>query len=206
MLQFTFPKNIPDLVPIIPITIKENVDYMLNPPIKNMGVSGIIKWKNALSKYPEMIEDPLTLVQALWNHFIYIETGGSGGAFFRRIYSRFLQEAYELTNNIKYEDASNDFNDIVDLWKNVAYALLPDTFPELRDIREILYKDNEELEEKGNEALKGILARQKRLQQMEEDASSYIKDVFQKLIKPVQELLLDIYKMEKKALENLSEK
>ncbi|NHK30027.1 MAG: DUF4872 domain-containing protein [Asgard group archaeon] len=206
MLQFTFPKNLPNLVPIIPITIKENVDYMLNPPIKNMGVSGILKWKNALSKYPEMIEDPLILVQALWNHFIYIETGGSGGAFFRKIYSRFLNEAYELTSNIKYEDASNDFNEIVDFWKKVAIALLPDTYPELRDIREILYKDNEELEEKGNEALKGILARQKRLQQMEQDASNYIKDEFQKLIKPVQELLFDIYKMEKKALENLSEK
>ncbi|NHJ39096.1 MAG: DUF4872 domain-containing protein, partial [Asgard group archaeon] len=192
--------------PIISNAIKDNIDYMLNPPIKNMGIPGILKWKNALSKYPEIIDDPLLLVQALWNHFIYIETGGSGGAFFRKIYSRFLNEAYEYTSNVKYEDASNDFYEIVDLWKKVAIALLPDAFLELRDIREILYKDNDELEQKGNDALKGILVRQKRLQQLEQDASDYIKDEFQKLIKPVQELLLDIYKMEKKTLENLSKK
>lgn len=206
MLQFDFPDELPDILSIIPGAIKDNIESMLNPPIKNMGVKGILKWRRNLGKYPEIIPDPKTLIQTLWNHFIYIETGGSGGALFRNIYSRFLGEAAELTSKDAFAEASQDFEDIASLWRKVATAILPDDYPELKKIREISYEDNNEMEQKGAEALEGVLKRKKKLKKNEQLAANYIMEEFPKLIKPVKELLLEVHKKEKETLEKLSKK
>ncbi|MHA2004088.1 MAG: BtrH N-terminal domain-containing protein, partial [Candidatus Thorarchaeota archaeon] len=80
MVRFTFPETLTPLESIIPDAIRENADALLNPPISNVGVKGIVRWSKELVKYPKMFPNPRDLVHALMMHFVYIETGGSGGA------------------------------------------------------------------------------------------------------------------------------
>ena len=45
LLTVSMPENLTSLEKIIPMAIHENAKFMLEPPIRNMGLKGILKWK-----------------------------------------------------------------------------------------------------------------------------------------------------------------
>ncbi|MBD3190194.1 MAG: DUF4872 domain-containing protein [Candidatus Heimdallarchaeota archaeon] len=200
MVRFSFPENLPDLKTVIPVAVKDNIDYLLNPPIKNMGLSGFLKWKKELNKYPQIIDGAWNLVASLMWHFVYIETGGTGGAFFRNIYTEFLKEAFKITGKNFYLDASNEYAIAAEFWEKIAHKFLPDDYSELKEIREIQYTNQEDLEKEGNSARKKILTRQKRLDALLKQSSKYIETEFKNIINPIQELLLEVHQKENEAL------
>jgi hypothetical protein len=72
--------------------IAQEVEAHLNPAIKNFGIKGVRYAAKELPKWPGMFSDR-DLRANLFNLFIFIEIGGTGGGCFRYMYSRFLREA-----------------------------------------------------------------------------------------------------------------
>lgn len=78
--------------------INQTCESMLNPPISNFGVKGIRRTAKELPKWMNKFsEDELRL--NLFNVYIFIEIGGTGGGSFRYMYSMFLEEAAQITSN-----------------------------------------------------------------------------------------------------------
>lgn len=63
-------------------SIAQTIDAHLNPPIKNFGVSGMRHTANQLLKWPSLFDD-FALRMHLFNLYIFIEIGGTGGGCFR---------------------------------------------------------------------------------------------------------------------------
>jgi hypothetical protein len=91
-------------------SIKQTIDFMLNPPIKNFGVKGMRKTAKMLPKWPGMFSD-FELRMNLFSIYIFIEIGGTGGGCFRYMYSRFLKESAEITKEKKFELVSEMINE-----------------------------------------------------------------------------------------------
>jgi hypothetical protein len=204
MVRFSFPEQLTPLKEIIPNAIRENVDALLNPPISNIGIKGIKKWSMELTKYPKIIPKPRDLAHALVMHYVYIETGGSGGAIFRQIYRDFLEEAGRVLKNDGVLKAAKRFQDIVDLWKEIAIALLPDEYPALAQLRKMQWSVNEEFEKRGVTALtKAQQLAQSVPALLDEAAKSEISH-FHSFIPRAQSLLERVSEMERETMLGLA--
>ncbi|MHA2140010.1 MAG: BtrH N-terminal domain-containing protein [Candidatus Thorarchaeota archaeon] len=205
MVRFSFPETLTPLEEIIPDAIRENADALLNPPISNVGVKGIAKWSKVLIKYPKMFPEPRNLVHALMMHYVYIETGGSGGAIFRQIYTDFLQEAGELMDSAPMLKASENFRDIVKMWKDAANGLLPQGYPALAELREIQWSINLDLEKYGLKMLDKVREKSMKVPDLMEEAATNEISEFSEFIKPVCDLLKQISEKETTVMTALAE-
>jgi hypothetical protein len=205
MVRFSFPETLTSLEEIIPDAIRENADALLNPPISNVGVKGIVRWSKELVKYPKMFPEPRKLVHALMMHYVYIETGGSGGAIFRQIYADFLQEAGELMDSNPMLKASEDFRAIVKIWKDVARGLLPSEYPALAELREIQWSINLDLEKKGLKILDKVRERSELVPGLMDEAARNEASEFSEFIDPVCDLLKEISEQETLVMTSLSQ-
>ncbi|NHJ04751.1 MAG: DUF4872 domain-containing protein [Candidatus Heimdallarchaeota archaeon] len=203
LLRFNFPEKLPDLKLLINQGIQENTNFMFNHPLENFGLSGILKWSKELEKYPKLITEKNKLLRTLLNHYIYIETGGTGGSLFRKMYSEFLKQAFEITQKYNHFEASQDFLQIATKWTEIAHSFLSDDFPMLKEIREILLKNAQELEKLGNKALKGILRRRDKMDQLLKIAQEEIYEIFPTIAKQIVPLLQEVYNLEFNAFEKL---
>lgn len=88
--------------------INQTINSLMNPPIKNIGIRGIKHTSKELLKWPETFNHR-ELRMNLFNLYIYIEIGGTGGGCFRYMYSRFLAESAKLTENEKLLVPSEKF-------------------------------------------------------------------------------------------------
>ncbi|NHJ13516.1 MAG: DUF4872 domain-containing protein [Candidatus Thorarchaeota archaeon] len=204
MVRFSFPVELTPLEEIIPRAIRENIDALLNPPIQNAGVKGILKWSQELGRYPKIIPDPKNLVHALMMHYIYIETGGSGGAIFRQIFTDFLQEAGVLMRSDAILRAYSEFQEIVDLWHSIADGLLPDEYPALREIRKTQWETNRILETKGLSALEEVRWLSSKIPGLLQEAAESEVSAFSDFISPVREQLRVAHELETAALTKLA--
>lgn len=141
LVELVLPKKVNDLKEIVPVAIKANVNYMYNPPIRNMGLIGFQKWRNMLPTWAKDFNDD-NLLFGLVSVFIYMETGGTGGAMFRILYRDFLKEAGELLNNDGLLNASDTFDEIVNKIRELETIILPDDLPNIAKLRELFLKSN----------------------------------------------------------------
>ena len=103
--------------------IREVVTGMLEPPITNLGVKGVRKAARRTVKWPEVMDED-ELRCACFNVFIFIDAeGGTGGAIFRYMYSRFLRQAAEITGEDGMIAVADEFQHIGDKWQVVAEML-----------------------------------------------------------------------------------
>ena len=86
--------------------VKQTAERMLTPPISNAGIKGFYRTAVEMEKWPGQFNDK-QLRMALFNIYIFIEIGGTGGGCFRYMYSRFLKEASQITGNNTMETASD---------------------------------------------------------------------------------------------------
>ncbi len=101
-------------------SIRRQAGPMLNPPIANVGVRGIRKTAEEISRWDELL-GPQGLRGALFNAWIFLsDTGGTGGGAFRRMFSRFLVEAAAISGRAPLKDAGAEFRAISDAWDDVA--------------------------------------------------------------------------------------
>ncbi|NHI93325.1 MAG: DUF4872 domain-containing protein [Candidatus Lokiarchaeota archaeon] len=202
-LQFTFPEKIPDLAPLIFEAIKENYEVMMNPPIKNFGLKGMLKFKAMVMNWPKDYK-PENLLFGLISTWIYNQTGGSGGAMFRNIYSDFLSEASEIIKNGKIKKVEDIYREAAAAWDEVALCILPDELPTLKKIREIFYKNNKIQEEASPDY-------QKQMRDLDEDwkknKSSAIEEVknYGDYVPALQDAIQKAHDLEEKAWKILGE-
>ncbi len=110
-------ENVTDLKVAIKEAIWRNaVDY-LNPPIRNLSYKGIEKTSQEIKTW---FSTSVNRQEEFAIAGLLMERGGTGGALFRNLYSRFLKEAAgALDNNMLY-DAHLKFEKIAILWTNVS--------------------------------------------------------------------------------------
>ncbi len=205
MVRFSFPEELIPLQDIIPSAIRENIDALLNPPISNAGVKGMVKWSKQLGKYPKIIPNEKNLAHALMMHYIYIETGGSGGAIFRQIFTDFLKEAGDLLQSDSILKAAEEYSAIVQVWRGIANGLLPEDYPALNEIRKIQWSINQILERTGLKALDEARVMSAKIPSLLEKAARSEVKHFLDFIPPVQEALIEVSKMETKVLISLKD-
>ncbi len=147
LIELKIPKKINELKMVIPKAIKENINFMYAPPIRNMGLPGFQKWRKMLPTWATDFDDN-SLLFGLTSVFIYMETGGTGGAMFRVLYRDFLKEAGELLNNDGLIRASKIFNDITQKIRELESTILPNDLKNLGTLRKLFLKSNQ-ITEKG---------------------------------------------------------
>ena len=129
--------------------IAEQTKAMLEPPISNVGVKGILKAAESALKWPDQMNEE-ELRFTLFNSFIFIDaTGGTGGGIFRYMFSRFMREAAEITGDTRLNESADAFQGIGDRWQEVAAifqrgweaddptAVLPETTAPIMEIADL---------------------------------------------------------------------
>lgn len=110
-LEFDFTHfRRPDTEDIV-AAIREMIDAELNPPIKNFGVKGMRHAADELMKWPSQFGD-LDLRMSLFNLYIFIEVGGTGGGCFRPMFARFLRESAQIVGKPALRRCADDFDEI----------------------------------------------------------------------------------------------
>ncbi|MBM4430630.1 MAG: DUF4872 domain-containing protein [Chloroflexi bacterium] len=100
--------------------IAEQVQPMLQPPIRNIGVPGIRKAGQMIPRWPDSMDDR-ELRWALFNAYIFVSAeGGTGGGCFRYMFSRFLHEGAAIAREPRLTASADDFQHIGDCWEALA--------------------------------------------------------------------------------------
>ncbi len=153
LLRIECPERVGALEEGIRRSIRDCCKAMLTPPIKNIGLAGLQKWAAIVPKWPRQFEG-LGLLGCLFNVFLYIEIGGTGGSGFRTMYARFLDEASSVLNLPALGELAETFRRSAKAWSEIANAALPDSWPTLKRIRELCVEKNQVFEDQPQNALK----------------------------------------------------
>jgi hypothetical protein len=203
LLDIEYPQDIEITNEAIIYAIKECCNNMRNPPIKNIGLEGMKKWAQAVQKWPDFFKG-MNLFGCIFNTFIYLEIGGTGGGAFRPMYSRFLDKASKIIN-LPLNESRDDFEELGKLWSHIAYSALPNWWPVMKDIRELLIKKNRIFEEGTNYSLDDAMEYNKTMEVMIENACEEMKSKdFGSLLSDLKDNILICYEKEKEAFEKLN--
>lgn len=186
-------------------SIKTCCQNMLNPPIKNIGLSGLKKWANIVSRWPEQFSG-MNLFGCLYNTFVYIEIGGTGGDGFRSMYAQFLEEASSILNKPELYEIVQMFNKSGERWREIAKAALPDSSPVLKRIRVLTVEKNRIFENSGLDGLEKM----KTINLELDDLMKKAGDVLQEkdttgLLENLRQKIIDCYQIEAAAFQRLNE-
>jgi hypothetical protein len=100
--------------------IHNQAKAMIEPPIRNIGVKGIRLAAERIPLWKNLMDDE-QLRWVLFNTYIFISPdGGSGGGAFRYMFSRFLNEAAEITGDLVLRESAVEFQNIGDRWQEIA--------------------------------------------------------------------------------------
>jgi hypothetical protein len=155
LLKIGYPAQIGDLSRGIKDSILECCHNMLKPPIKNIGLAGLQKWAEMVVRWPEQFKG-LNLLGVLMNGFMYIEIAGTGGSAFRNMYARFLEEASSIINKPSLKEVAEMMRQSAVIWSQIAEGFLPDSWPNLKRMRQLIVEKNRLFEEQEPGALDGM--------------------------------------------------
>ncbi len=195
------PQHIEDLEDKIFLSIKKNSEIMLNPPITNFGLKGILKFGQMVKK-TWMHFKPEKLLFTLFNSFIYNATGGSGGALFRNMYTDFLKESFDISGKNELDQASSLYREAAYKWNEIAEVLLPDELGSLKKMRELMIENNR-IQEEAKENYQKILAGlDNQMTEALNEAKEEVKN-YTPYFETLQQLIEEVYEFELKAWELL---
>jgi hypothetical protein len=140
--KFTFPKSLTKLEGAIKIAIRENVENFLDPTAKNSGLRGIDYLAERLESWPEILP-PSELALTLKTTHLFIDGNGTG--LFRRIYSRFLNEAHALLGEEQLSISKELLERSAESWTRVGELLLKASGLELGEVSKLLSEAKNEV-------------------------------------------------------------
>jgi len=155
LLKIKYPAEVGNLEEGIKQSLRKCCQMMLTPPIKNLGLPGMEKWSKMVVKWPEQFKG-MNLLGTLMNGFIYIETGGTGGSAFRPMYADFLDEASSIIDKPALKEVAAMMRESAKVWSEIASGLMPDSRPNLRRMRELMWEKNQLFEEQSPGALEAM--------------------------------------------------
>ncbi|MBI4722942.1 MAG: BtrH N-terminal domain-containing protein [Candidatus Stahlbacteria bacterium] len=202
LLKLKYPSKIDNLETGIRAGIRDCCDNMLHPPIKNIGLAGMQKWATLILKWDKQFKG-LELFGCLLNAFIYIETGGTGGSGFRKMYAQFLRESIPIINKPELREVAEMVDESANIWSKIAKGVLPDTYPILKEVRELILEKNRYFESGGTDALD-------KMQKLNEAENKLMNKAVENLSPPLTFLadvrndILKCYEIEKKVFERLN--
>jgi hypothetical protein len=140
MLAFGRPERVPDVAVAARAGIRQCVGEMLEPPIKNFGVSAWDKWAALLVNpkddkgWPRRMATGAALAEALTSVYraMLTESGPDG---LRRSYAAFLDESAPLLQAPALAEVAARYRVLAAQWEEFAVALLPASLPALAAAR-----------------------------------------------------------------------
>jgi len=102
-------------------SIAQTVETHTHPPIKNFGLAGLRHTAAMLPKWPLLFKNVHDLRMNLFNFYVMIEIGGTGGGCFRPMYARFLEQAAPLCAKKTLESAARLFHESGAKFTQIAY-------------------------------------------------------------------------------------
>jgi len=102
---------------------------MLEPPMRNFGAPGLVKWAELLTStrdprgWPRLLAAPGRQFQLLTWLYDWVETAGTGG-FFRTMYADFLEEAAGPLDRPELAELAGDYRELAAAWTALAQAAL----------------------------------------------------------------------------------
>lgn len=111
----------PNLEKMIPKAIKKTANMMLRAPLPWIGIKGIRRLANDVSRLKRK-NDPRYTRLFLGNVVRMQEEIGTGGGGFRFLYASFLQEAHAVTGRPRLQEASERMTAAGDTWREFALA------------------------------------------------------------------------------------
>ena len=202
LLKIKYPAQIGNLSTEIKDSILECCHNMLKPPIKNIGLAGMQKWAEMVVKWPEQFKG-LNLLGALMNGFMYIEIAGTGGSAFRTMYARFLEEVSSIVNKPSLKEVVEMMRQSAVIWSQIAAGLLPDSWPNLKRMRQLIVEKNRLFEEQEPGALDAMI-------QIDREFDVLMAKAVEDLSRPpaflsdVQRSILRCHEVESQAFQELS--
>ncbi len=109
-----------DLAEAVKISLRQNAATFLNPPIKNLGVKGIVKASFELPKWFKRSQD---VERDFITTAMIMERAGTGGALFRNLYRDFLKESFNLLGIANIAKAHELFAETALCWTDIANFL-----------------------------------------------------------------------------------
>jgi len=209
LFKIKYPKKINQqkLEKGIKDSIKNSCNIMLRPPITNFGLKGMQKWADLVLKWPKQFKG-INLFLCLFNVFIFIEIGGTGGSSFRNMYAKFLEESADILKKPQLKEVAKLFKKSAEVWSEIAIAALPNYWPSLKKVRELMVKKNKIFEEQKPNALLEMKKISKILDQdliphkAVKEIQTRKKDI-EKLFNDMRENILECRDIEKQAFEML---
>ena len=101
---------------------------MLDPPMGNFGVPGLVKWADLLTAprdpkgWPALLSPPGRQFQLLTWLYDWVETAGTGGGLFRAMYAEFLEEAAGPLGRPELATLAGDYRELAAAWTDLAAA------------------------------------------------------------------------------------
>jgi len=203
LLRIKYPARIANLEKGIREAIQDCLANMINPPIRNIGLAGIKKWADTVPKWPSQFKG-VNLLGALFNVYIYIEVGGTGGSAFRTMYAQFFRESSSILNKPALREVAEMFENSGRVWREIAAAALPDSWAALKGIRELSFEKNRIFEEQEP----GALEKMKKINaELDDLAKKAIGDLEKKdtgpLVDDLRQKILEGYEIESEAFQEL---
>ncbi|NHJ01428.1 MAG: DUF4872 domain-containing protein [Candidatus Heimdallarchaeota archaeon] len=138
--EFDFNQKRPDLVEIIPQAIRNNGNSLQKSSklMTFMGIysgpKGLNKFAEDLGTWPKLSKN--ILLEQCKEISGYISHYGTGGGFFRFLYSRFLLECAELLEDNRLSDLSDNYDSLGKEWEDFSDHL--EKFPLKGEEEEVL--------------------------------------------------------------------
>jgi len=192
-----------DLKKCIVNAIRDNSEVMMNPPISNLGLKGMLKFEKMV-KTTWMKFAPEKLLYTLYMTYVYNATGGTGGALCRNMYTIFLNEAQEHVQDDNLSKATKLYELAARAWDEVALSLLPNELPALKETRGTI-QDSNNVQEKIDDNYK------KKLREIDEKWLSVKQDAlkevgtFESYVPKLQRNIREAYELETEAWKYLKQ-
>ncbi|HIH43673.1 MAG TPA: BtrH N-terminal domain-containing protein [Candidatus Methanoperedenaceae archaeon] len=106
-----------DLAHCIRNAFRETGYAMLNPPIKNFGISGMRKFSREILDWHKRSNNPQRDFES---HYVMFEKAGTGGAGFRNLFYGFLKESLHYLKDSRVEKACDIYSEIAPVWTKIS--------------------------------------------------------------------------------------
>lgn len=185
----------------IKAAIKDCCDQMLNPPIKNIGLKGFLKWADLVVKWPKMFNG-MQLYGCFMGTFIYIIIGGSGGDAFRSMYADFLREASDILKKPALNDIAMMFRESAKKWTEIAIDALPDYCPTFKQVRQLMIDKNKCFEKGGAASIIKMRDISTGMEELKNNIDSDLEKASE-IAKRMRDKILECHEIEEKAIKEL---